>query len=195
MDYEKLLKMLDISEAEEFQYFENFADLVEASEEVQDEALYKLFAEVNTGEVAEIIENYFDDITNALPDESTDIYTLIETIKLALVGLLHAVENDETALVHFCDELNDFKTWYSNDSKVECKDIEGGKKEILCLRDALSLCRIERLEGDKYGYDFEHCLDYQINEYIMSYADMANGFDDEDNEFDDSDAMDDIMGI
>lgn len=192
MDYEKLLKMLDISEAEEFQYFENFADLVETSEEVQDEALYKLFAEINTDEVAEIIENYFDDITNALPDESTDIYMLIETIKMALIGLLHAIDNDETALVHFCDELNDFKNWYSKDSKVECKNIEDGKKEILCLRDALSLCKIERLEGDKYRYDFEQCLDYQINEYIMSYADMANGFDDENNEFDDNDVIDEM---
>ncbi len=179
MDYEKLLKMLDINEGSEFQYFENFADLVETSEEVQDEALYKLFGEVNKDEVAEIIENYFDEMTDALPDESTEIYTLIETIKLALVGLLHGIEHDETALVHFCDELNDFKNWYTNDSNVECKNIENGKKEMLSLRDALSLCRIERLEGEKYRYDFDDCMDYQISEYIMSYADMADAYEEE----------------
>ena len=54
----------------------------------------------------------------------------------------------------------------------------------MCLRDALSLCRIERLEGDRYRYDFSPALNYEIEEYIMSYADMARSQRQEDDEED-----------
>ena len=43
----------------------------------------------------------------------------------------------------------------------------------MSLRDALAVARIEKLEGDKYHYDFNDCLDYELEEYIMSYGDMA----------------------
>lgn len=172
MDYEKLLESLGIEEAAEFEYFENFADLCENGEPVDEEALYKLFEGADRSALLEMIDNYFNDIMEAVPDDSTDIYMLMETIKMALTGLLEAAE-DETAMVHFCEELNDFRQWYCDGSKVECKSINDGSIQLLCLRDALSLCRIERLEGDKYRYDFTGALDYEIEEYIMSYADMA----------------------
>lgn len=172
MNYEELIKMLGIDDSSEFEYFENFADLVECSAEVEEEALYKLFGEADRSAVVEITENYFEEIMDAVPDDSTDIYTLLETIKMSLIGLCEAAE-DEKALVHFCEELNNFRQWYCNDSEVECKNSEDGNIELIPLRDAIALSRIERLEGDKYRYDFSNCMDYEIEEYIMSYADMA----------------------
>ena len=33
---------------------------------------------------------------------------------------------------------------------------------------------IEKLGGDKYRYDFEPALDYELDEYIMSFADLMS---------------------
>ncbi len=172
MNYEQLLSFLQIDEASEFEYFENFADLIESEEEISEEALYKLINECDQGNLGEIIENYFEEIMDAIPDDSTDIFTLIETIKLAFIGLLQSAE-EEVALVHFCDELLRFRSWYCIESMVHCRNIDNGEIEDMPLRDALVVARIEKLEGDKYHYDFNDCLDYELEEYIMSYGDMA----------------------
>ncbi len=172
MNYKELLQFLEIENGNEFEYFENIADLFESEQDIEEEALYKLFNEVDYMAIIEIIENYFEDIMNALPDDSTEIYTLFETIKITLIGLLQSLE-EEVALVHLCEEILRFRTWYSVLQSVECKNISTGETFSVSIRDALSLARIEKLEGDKYQYDFEECMDYKIEEYIMSYGDMA----------------------
>ena len=43
---------------------------------------------------------------------------------------------------------------------------------------------MENLDGDKYYYDFERCRDYDIDDYLMSFADMiavSGVYDDEKN--------------
>ena len=64
MDYEKLLESLGIENASEFEYFENFADLCENGEEVEEEGLYKLFEGADTDAVLEMIENYLTILWN-----------------------------------------------------------------------------------------------------------------------------------
>lgn len=179
MNFKELLDFLQIEEAAEFEYFENFADLMESEDEIEEEALYKLFNECDQENLAEIIENYFEEIMEAIPDDSTDIFTLFETIKMAMLGLLQSAD-EEVALVHFCEEISNFREWYSKTSVVHCREISGGAIKDMPIRDALILARIEKLEGDKYHYDFNDCLDYEMEEYIMSYGDMAKAARDED---------------
>ena len=33
---------------------------------------------------------------------------------------------------------------------------------------------LEKLDGDKYEYDFSACLDYPLDEYIMSFGDIIS---------------------
>ena len=40
------------------------------------------------------------------------------------------------------------------------------------LRDALVNARIEKLDGDKFQYDFSECENYVLDEYIVSFGDM-----------------------
>lgn len=43
---------------------------------------------------------------------------------------------------------------------------------------------MEKLDGDKYYYDFERCRDYDLDDYLMSFADMiavSGVYDDEKN--------------
>ena len=184
MNLEKLLEMLEIDEPEEFEYYENFADLVECDEEIPEDVLFKLFSQTDQNAVADIINNYFEEMLEAVPDDSTDFYTLIENIRLSLTGLIKSGD-DENAMVHFSEELDKFKKWYSFESAVECKNLKDDEEKVLPLRDALTLARLEKLEGDEYSYDFSDCMDYEIEDYIMDFADLAKS-----QEYDgDSDAL------
>ncbi len=44
---------------------------------------------------------------------------------------------------------------------------------MLPLRDALTLVRLEKLGEEEYSYDFTESLDYELEDYIMSFADLA----------------------
>lgn len=176
MELKDLLEMLELDEPEEFEYFENFADLVECDEEIPEDTLYLLFSQTDPDTVADIIANYFEEILDAIPDDSTDIYTLVENIKLSLMGLIRTGDDDK-AMIHFAEELAKFKKWYSFESAVECTNIDEDEKKVLTLRDALTLARLEKLENEEYRYDFTDCLDYELDDYIMSFADLAGSED------------------
>jgi len=187
MDLNELLEYLEIDEPCEFEYFENLADLIEADEAIPEETMFQLFSETDPKIVSELINSYFDDMLEAMPDSSTEMYALIENIKRSLVGLLHSTE-EESLLRHFVEELCRFKVWYTFESEVICTSLTDASEKVLSLRDALILSRLEKLEEEEYQYDFEECLKYEIDEYIMSFAEIAAAADDDEEEK--SDLMD-----
>ena len=187
MDLNELMEMLEIDEPSEFEYFENLADLIESDETIPEETLYQLFSQTDFKTVADLIRNYFDDMLEAMPESSSDMITLLENIKRSLIGLLQT-SDDESLLRHFVEELFRFKTWYCVESEVGCKSLSSGEEKILSLRDALVLSRLEKMEEDEYQYDFEECLKYELDEYVMSFADLA--IDDEDDEDENTDLLD-----
>lgn len=182
MGYEELLEYLDITEPGEFQYFENAADIIECEEEISEEALERLFAGVNSETLTEIIENYFAELTDKVPQKAVDIYTLLDTIGRALAGLAGSLGNDEGEGANvslFAEEINKFRKWYMFDTNVECRNIGTGEVISVSVAEAISLYRLENLDGDEYDYDFESSLDYQIEEYVMSFASLASASYDE----------------
>lgn len=181
MDLNELMEMLEIDEPGEFEYFENLADLLESDETIPEDTLFQLFSQTDPKVVGELIHNYFDDILEAMPESSTEMFTLLENIKRSLIGLLQT-SDDESLMLHFVEELYRFKTWYCSESEVTCKSLSDGEEKVLPLRDALVLSRLEKMEEDEYQYDFEECLKYEIDEYIMSFADLAVEEADEDEE-------------
>lgn len=183
MDLNELMEMLEIDEPSEFEYFENFADLIESDETIPEETLFQLFSQTDSKTVAELVHNYFEDMLEAMPDSSTEMFTLLENIKRSLIGLLQTSE-EESLMRHFVEELYRFKTWFCFESEVSCKNLSDGEEKILPLRDALVLSRLEKMEEDDYQYDFEDCLKYEIDEYIMSFADLAVEEEDEEEKTD-----------
>jgi hypothetical protein len=181
MDLNDLMEMLEIDKPSEFEYFENLADLIESDETIPEETLFQLFSQTDHKTVAELIHNYFDDMLEAMPESSTEMFTLLENIKRSLIGLLQTSE-EESLLRHFVEELFRFKTWFCFESEVGCKSLSGGEEKLLPLRDALILSRLEKMEEDEFQYDFEDCLKYEIDEYIMSFADLAIEEEEEDEE-------------
>ena len=188
MNYEELLEFLGIDNGSEFEYFENLSDLLESEEEIQDDALYLLFRQANKENLIDLIDNYFEDLLKSIPDDSADIFTLVEGVKMSFIGLIEASDSDkaedETALVHFCEEIGNFRNWYCVESKAECVNMTKNLRETVSLRDALVYARLEKIDGDKYQFDFEGCMGYAPEEYVMSYGDLARAMRDEQAESD-----------
>lgn len=183
MDLRELLELLEIDEPREFEYFENMADLMESDEPVPVETLYQLFSETDPSIVAELITSYFDDLLEAVPDDATELYILLDSTKRALAGLSRSLD-DEGNLARFAEELQRFRTFYGIESEVICKSQSDGTEKTLPLRDALTLARLEKLEEAEYQYDFADCLRYELDEYIMGFADLAVTEEDPDEEGD-----------
>lgn len=169
MDYDELLEYLGIEEPSEFEYFENFADLVEGHETILVSALYELLKDIPEGVMPEVIEGYFNEALEACPDTEIEIYTLLELIKRTLIGLSENMEDDKD-LGFFADEILRFKEWYTNDSIVFIKDKSTKEEKQITVMEAMVVSRLEKIEETEYDYDFSQAVDYTIDENIMQYS-------------------------
>ncbi len=158
-----LLKKLDLETAEEFRFFEDFADLIEDDEELDEDEVYELFSNVDKEIVDEIINSYMDEIIEAYEDKDSELYTTLELIKNNLTRLFR----EDGGIREFSEELIKFKEWFSISENVELEEIETGKVKFVTLVDSLSHIRMEKMETTKYRYDFSGCLDYSIDEYVV----------------------------
>lgn len=175
MDREELYAILDMETGEDFQYFENFADFVENEGAIDDDAVFDLIREIDMKTFAELCESYFYEALENVPGDQIDVYNLMESIKRVLIGLSEAVrKEEENADLKLADQFNKFRIWYSIDSEVECKNVADQKVHYVTVRDALALSRLEKIDGEEYRYDFTEALDYEMEEYMMTYADMAD---------------------
>ncbi|MCQ4635989.1 hypothetical protein NE619_04560 [Anaerovorax odorimutans] len=173
MNFETLLEFLELESADEFEYFENLADLVEADAEILPEAVYQLFEGVEMEILGELLENYFEEMLKSVPEDTVELYTLLDSVKMALIGMSRNIEEDSD-LVLLADEFTRFRNWYSLDSVVWVREIgEGGREKGMPLRDALTLSRVEQLGGESYEYIFDEALDFEMDQYSMSFADLA----------------------
>ncbi len=171
-EYGELLKMLDLERGDEFEYFENMADLLEAEEEVPDELVAKLLTEVDREKFSKTLMDYFNDILGGVPESDTDLYTLLQTIGLSLSEMVKTAKGDDLAI--FCDEFIRFKNWYGREKCVKIRE-GGGDFEGITPLDALTLAREDRLmPGRELEFDFEGALEYELRDYIISFSDVAN---------------------
>lgn len=173
MTLDNLLEMLDLDEASQFEYFENFADLAETDENLEPEVLYQLFKDVDMETLADIIGNYFDELLESVPEDAMEVYTLIDSVKMSLIGMAKNIAED-TDVVRFTEQFSDFHRWFAIESQVYVCEIGNYDNEkCVNMRDALVLSRVENLGGEKYEYTFDEAMDLEIDEYAMSFADLA----------------------
>ena len=155
------------------------ADLVECEENIEQEALYELFYRSDKATLSRLIDEYFEEVTNGLPDDSDGIYSLLDQIRLCLIGLISNAES-ESDIRRFTDEFYRFREWYVYDSEVDVYSADGGMEECLCLRDAITNARAEKVGGEECRFDFSKSLDYEIDSYTMSFADLITKENDSD---------------
>lgn len=174
MDLNELFEIVDIESAEDFKYFDNFAALMESDDYIPAEVMYELFVEVDTDVLSELTDNYFEDIMEGVPEEEAELFTLLDNIKRVLKGYAENTD-DERSIVLFTDEVSRFRNWYNFDTDVECQSRKDGSTRTVPVREALVLYRIEKLRADEYMYDFSECLDYPLDEYVVSFTSDADG--------------------
>lgn len=167
MDFDELLELLEIDSADEFGYFEHFAALIESEEEIPYDYFYKLLTNIDSETLIDLTDSYFEDILKEMPDDAIDIFTLLGTIRQALIGLAKNATNREERIA-YVDELFKFRSWFIFDSVVHLKRVSDHVKKDVTVCEALSLYRLEKLNEDQYRYDFSDSLDYEIDEYSIS---------------------------
>ncbi len=167
MDFDELLELLEIESPDDFGYFEHFAALVECDEEIPYDLFYRILADADPETLIDLTDNYFEEILQNIPDDAIDIFTLLGTIRQALVGLAKNSSTREER-VAYTDELFKFRNWYIFDSVVHLKRHSDNAKRDVTVSEAFSLYRLEKLNDDQYRYDFSDSLDYEIDEYSIS---------------------------
>lgn len=181
MNKREFYEMLDIDAPEDFQYFENIANYFESDEEPEYEDVAELFKEVDKDVLAQLAGNYFEEITGFIPGSQTEVFTIFENLRRAIVGMCRNCEEDENLTAKLSEELERFRRWYSVESRVYCTDLSTMEEMPMCLRDALATARFEEIEGkSQYEYDFSECMNYPLDEYIVSMGDiLASGEEEE----------------
>ncbi len=183
MRIEEVLELLEIDSPDEFEYFEHLAELIECDEEISYDAFYAVLNEVDPAVLSDLLDNYFEDLMQGIPDESTDFFTLMTTIHQALVGLCRTIDLNEQRR-YFVDELFRFRNWYTFDSVVHYGDSSDGPAGHIPVVEALAMYRLEKLGEKKYEYDFSDCMDYNLDEYTMTFSPSMNGEEPEEDEED-----------
>lgn len=190
MNYDEIMTMLDIEEPEEFSYFENMADFLESEEDIERDAFYRLIDRVDKNVLSDLINGYIDDICENLPDSEVDLFLLLSNLKLSLSGLSKQSNKEESITVILVDELLRFRQWYSQEKGVRCIAKESKAQSEVTVAEAIAMARLEKMGEEEYTFDFSDVLEYPIDEYVMSFAEI---FDDDEYESDDFMHIDDPL--
>ena len=183
MNYKDLTVYLNIENGSELQYFEEMADLIESDEPIDHDALMQLFSEIDTQTVSELIDNYFNDITDVLPGEHSDMYSLLDQIRLELTGCVREIDpEDPDSVQAFTDRFSRFRSWYVYDTEVYVleRDPEGESPDheyTQSVRDAIVTARAGRFSDEEFEFDFSDALDYEIDYYTVSFSDLIEAED------------------
>lgn len=171
MTKQELYELIDIDSPADFQYFENLAAFLECDEELEYEDVAALIKDVEKDTLSQLIGDYFDEMSDFLPESETELYTIFDNVRRSLVGMSKSCD-DETTQTKLVDEMERFRRWYSIESRAFLTNLGTADEEEMTLRDALVCARLEALEGTKYQYDFSECNNYELDEYIVSFGDM-----------------------
>ncbi len=143
------------------EYFEEFAELIEAEDTIEFEDIYSAISGSQAEDIGEIIENYMDELENAIPDEEQELYMLIENIKTGMLFLCENIE-DPSTMSQLAEEIFRFRNWYVNE---ETAFIDGKETTVI---DAIATARANKITGENAKYDFTGALNYELKDFSFS---------------------------
>ncbi len=176
MTRDELFELLDLDTAEDFGYFEQFAELVECEEEISYDDFYEVIAGADLDTLIEINENYFTEIEKAFPEDCDDFYEVMQSIWDNLRQLVRDA-GDETYRREYANQLYRFHEMYT---APDGASVDGKPCTVM---EALAENRISKIDNTRHVYDFENSLDY-VPDYISM---RVGGF--EDDEYDSDGSM------
>ena len=165
MDKTELYNKLDIEHIGEFRYYENLASLMEEDDYIDNTLITELVKDVDKEVFAEHLDSYFEDFLKHIPDEESELYITVDSIRTAMEGML-SDEMDSEDVGALAEEISKFRKWYVHDRSVFDR-ISG---EELSVRDARYNIVAAGFLGEKYDYDFGAALDYDLDGYDVRIA-------------------------
>jgi len=188
MDIDELLAHLDIESPSELVYFEQFTELMELGNEVPFETLLALVEAMDPDILTEMIEGYFEDVMRFVPDDESDLYTLLQNISTTLTSLSESTDEDSVNV--FTEELYKFRSWYVFENSVLIKELAEDTEREIPLMEALTSYRVQNFTDDDYIFDFSDSLNYSLDEYIVSLGPLTEDNYDDGDDYDGSDEED-----
>ena len=179
MNYYELIEYLDIDSGSELEYFEEMADIIESDEHIDHEALMQLFGEMEPVTAAALLDEYFNEIMGGLPSDYSEMFSLLDQIRLELTGTIrNASADDPDSMRDFTDRFYRFRNWYVYDTEVSVLNRTSDREYEQSVRDAIATARAGKLSGEEYAFDFATALDYDIDYYAMSFSDLIDTVED-----------------
>jgi len=161
MDREELYRELDIESPEEFEYFEQYATLLECLDEIEYDDFYQALSMAKADSMAEITENYFTELEKNLPDGHDEIYEIIENVFTNLKLIVGDIDSAEDSRREFIQKLFTFHEWYTKPDGALFDN------RACSVVEAIFEFRAQKLDNSKHDYSFENSMDYQFDYVSM----------------------------
>ena len=155
MTLEKLYKLLELDTPADLEYFEQFADLMEMDEDVPFDLFYMALSGVSPENAGELVENYFEDLSNAAPEDENDLVLLIDSLEENLMHLAEDLD-DGDARRSFAEQLYRFREWYKAPGGAE---IDGESTSVF---EALLQARADAISGESHELSFLSTDDFKM---------------------------------
>jgi hypothetical protein len=169
MDKVRFYRVLDIDTAEEFRYYENLAALLEEEDFIEENLIKDLLREVDKDVLSEHMESYFEEFLKHLPDNETELYITVESIKRAFDGMIFEGMSDDD-INTLASEISRFRKWYVHDLNAFNR-LNG---EEASMRDARFDIAAAKLLGENADYDFRTALDYELDGFDVRVSDIIS---------------------
>lgn len=177
MTLTQLYKALNMDGPEDLEYFEQFADLLEMDEDIPFDLFYMALSGLKPDIAGDLVENYFEDLTGAAPDEENELISIIDSVEQNLLLLASDLEEDD-ARRSFAQQLHKFRVWFKDPEKAR---IDGHSASVF---EAVTAARESKIGGQTHELDFSGSYDYKLDD--VSYGlgkyrqiDVVGGDDDE----------------
>ena len=157
MTLEKLYKLLEMDGPEDMEYFEQFADLMDMDEDIPFDLFYMALSGVKPENAGDLAENYFDDLSNAAPDDENDLVLLLDSLEENLMHLAEDIE-DADARRSFAEQLYKFREWYKAPGGAE---IDGEKASVF---EALLTARTDAIDGGSHDLAFLTANEFKLDD-------------------------------
>lgn len=167
MDKTEFYRRLDIDSSDEFKYYENLSALLEDDAFIEENLIRDLLKDVDKDVLEEHFDSYFDGFLKNLPDDETELYITVESVKRMMEGLI-SQDMDPDAISALASEIARFRKWYVLDLNV----YDRRSRVDISMRDARFNVLAAGLLGETVDYDFRAALDYDIEGYSIRFSDM-----------------------
>ncbi len=165
MERDDLFDLLEIDRPEQFEYFEQFAELLECEEDIEFDDMFEALSGAAAENLGEFSENYFEELMNALPDSEQAAFAKLDSIQQRL--MLLAADEDDNGRRLFAQELYKFRDWYHEPGSAIVDGLSMSPME------ALFECRADKLTGSEHKYDFSGFDRYELEELSMNIGNFS----------------------